>query len=453
MTIPKYNIKKREGVLKKCQRGYELFFYDLLHDFYEPFEMKLEVEGREYQFQNFTMTDREVNLSRKSLDEPMQGGVTIRGDIERLKLHSYNQPIYHRFVINVGTSERIQFYIETDEFKDEKIHHFYGRVPVTVDGANFNIYEVHNESSKERYLFIDCDSPMYYEQFGDMCHSIMIGYGMLCATFFQNEAYYVSSADPNFVEITDIQYLQLRKTLKSFFNPIYGEPYGRTDDKELAEKVRPDMKPLSRPLFNKLCTQAHRDKDYAALIILILEANTASLILRPAGYSVALERLTNMIGAENDDFKPIKDDDLVSELKDALNGVLREFEDRIRAEGGGDDPMNILKKNIEKINQPTSMDKLLKPFARYNIKLSKLDREAIANRNSFLHGKNGKVKRGGKNVEATELDVYHITLRLNTLVNKLFFSWLGYDGCIINFVKVHEDQFSEPIDEDLFVKL
>jgi len=449
VTIDKYNIEKHDGVLRKCERGFELIVKDLFQGFYVPFEMKLEVGDQTYYCNNYTMTSREFRASRKNLTEPLKGGMIVSGDIWLLcsEVHKNLEHMFRRFVICVGKSNRLQFYVETEEFKDEKMHHFYGKAPVTVMGLDFNIYEVSQDD--ERHFFIDSTVKIPYEEFSDICHSIMIGYGLLCATFYQNEAFYLSSEEASFSSMRDIQYLQLRNTLKGLNNPIYGEPYGRTDDESLADRVKDDMKPLSQELFSKLCNRIYSDKNYASLIILLLEANTASLILQPAGYSVALERLTNIIADENDGLKPIKDKALAKKFRTDLVAVLEGYKDAINATGDND-AMVILQKNIDKINNPTNRDKLIKPFAMYGIELNDLDLVAIDNRNNFLHGRNGNDEEGNK---IDELKVYHISLRLNVLVNKLLLKHLGYNGRIINYVKYYEDQLRCEINEELFVKI
>jgi polyhydroxyalkanoate synthesis regulator phasin len=90
---------------------------------------------------------------------------------------------------------------------------------------------------------------------------------------------------------------------------------------------------------------------------IILESNSSSLVLRPAGYSVALEKITNIIIEENKGLKPIKNKQLAQKFRKDLEEVLKSYEKEIREENDElSNSITILKKNIDKINNPTNRD-------------------------------------------------------------------------------------------------
>ncbi|MFO0322548.1 MAG: hypothetical protein ACK504_08990 [Bacteroidota bacterium] len=363
------------------------------------------------------------------------------------KYNTDDELAYRRFVILTEKS-KMMYFLETESFQDEESTYFYGKVSVTVDEIFLNFYEVNfNEST---YFIIDSLSTIGFDKFADLCHSIMIGYGLISATFHQNEAFYLSSNDNSFINITSLFYYQLRKTLTSIYNPIYSNPYGYTNDNEIVQLMGTKLKVMLPTLFSKLCYKIHTDENYATLILLLLEANTASLILKPAGYSVALEKLTNIIVEENKGLKPITDSEIAKSFNVELNKVLKKYRSKI-TKTGNKDSISILQKNIDKINTPTNRDKLTNPFEIYGITLSDLDLKAIDNRNNFLHGRsiNSKEKENKTNY----LDVFHISLRLNVLINKLIFKHLGYDGWLINYVKHHEKTINAHIEEELFIRI
>ena len=201
-------------------------------------------------------------------------------------------------------------------------------------------------------------------------------------------------------------------------------------------------------MFSELCTKIFKEDDYATLILLVLEANVSSLILKPAGYSVALEKITNIIVKENKGLKPIPNKKISKELRKRLTNVLTSLSKDIK-ELGNEDSLVILQKNIDKINNPTNRDKLTKPFEIYGIELSDGDLNAIDNRNNFLHGRNIDIDENTDEF----LEILQISIRLNKLINKLILKHIGFSGVVINHLKHNESSFGFKINEKLFEEI
>ena len=323
--------------------------------------------------------------------------------------------------------------------------HAFGRLPIQVDGCDLILYE---KKYRDKYHFIiDSNNPINSEIFSNICHSIMIGFGFLSADFIQNDAFYITSDSRDFNTIIGFSYLQLRPSIssKGTCNPIYSNPYGYTKDESIINKIGNRIDVFDSTIFSTLCTKVYKEQDYATLILLILEANISSLILRPAGYSVALEKITNIIVEENKGLKPIPDKQISKSFRKKLKEVLTSFSTEIK-NVGNEDSLIILQKNIDKINNPTNRDKLTKPFGIYGIDLNQGDLNAIDNRNNFLHGRNIKIDENSDEF----LEIYQISLRLNKLINKLILKHIGFSGIVINHLKHNERSFDFEIEENLF---
>lgn len=449
ISIPKYNIKDQPALLSKIENGG--FFLDIegiVSDMSESYAINLQINEKAYRIEDLFISMRGTTLTKNTPNELFSGRLVFTGKIHKLELkEGKKETAFNRFIIPSGSSQ-LNDYVKASIYKDESEIHFFGRVVIRIEDEEFTIYE---KAKKGKYYFIiDSKDKIEFEKFADICYSIMVGFGFLSANFIQNEAYYFKSDNADFDTITDFSYSKLRTSIDSHgtCNPIYSNPFDYTRDDTIINAVGKKLEVFDDKLFSDFCSKIYKQEDYTILISLILEANASSLILRPAGYAVALEKITNIIVEENKGLKPIPDKKLSKKFRQGLLGVLEQYKDDIN-KVGNEDSVNILEKNIDKINNPTNKDKLLKPFEILKISISKEDEEAIDNRNDFLHGR--KIQTD----ENTEdyIKIFEITLRLNNLLNKLILKHIGFSGYVINHLKHNEKSFKFAITSDLFEKI
>lgn len=448
-SAPDYNVFDKEvHIVKLDSGGFIINIEGIVADISKPYDIELQIGDRKYLIKNFFLSMRSTQLIRQQESQHLSGKLKFTGHVDELQLKGgLKKSAFNRFIIPTGVSQ-LDYYINTSGFRDGDFMNARGRVTVTVNGKEFILYE--KQRNKKYYFIIDSLQQVDEEEFSDICHSIMLGFGFLSANFIQNEGYYFKSSDEEHENIIDFSYWQLRPSINSngTCNPIYSNPYGYTKDEEVIKKVGFPLTVFDDALFSKLCNKIHCEENYTTLILLIIESNVSSLILRPAGYAVALEKITNIIVEENKGLKPIPDKVLAKSFGKSLKKVLEEFTDKIK-ETGNTDSITILTKNIDKINNPTNRDKLVKPFEILAIKLNEADLAAIDNRNNFLHGR--KIKVDDNSV--SDLKVYEISLRLNKVINKLILKHIGYSGLTINHLKHNENSFDHEIEEALFEQL
>ncbi len=373
------------------------------------------------------------------------GSITSRSHLREFSTENFDsEESFYRYVIKTPNNE-IMNYIKSGPFAYESSSSMRGMLSLSISGVEINLYEVKYETQK--YFVIDAVEKINFSSFADLCYSIMIGYGFLSGNFYQDEAYYIKGEDKKFITITGVSYQQIRPSIitNGTANPIYAFTSHITSDKMIQERYGLFLEIFDGELFSKFCTKIFDEPQYVVLLLLVIESNKTSLILKPAGYSVALEKITNIIAEENKGLKPIIAKGLSRAFISEVKEVLKQFKDRIEQEGN-EDSINILTKNIDRLNSPTNRDKLTKPFEIYNINLTAAEHEAIGNRNSFLHGRALKIEEGSEEF----LEIYMNSLRLHKLVTKLILKHIGFSGHIVNHLKRNESVFDKTIDEELF---
>ncbi|MEG0696304.1 MAG: hypothetical protein RR447_04115, partial [Algoriella sp.] len=428
INIPMFNIENLNALINKNKLG----GFDLNIEFNEKlFECLLynnsfyltktnNIDNVDYFYGEIHELQRDVNLENKA---------------------------FCRFVIPVNNKNFQLFnFIEAKSYCDENMFYSRSFLSFKIAHLNFNLYETNREG--KHYFIIDSNEQISVDEFADLCHSIMISYGFLSGDFIQDEAYYFTSNSNDFNIIDSFSYLQLRQSIysKGIYNPIFSNPYGYTNDDKVIKVVGVELKVFESFLFSKLCDLVHFNENYAIVILLILEANVSSLILKPACYSVALERLTNILIKENKGLMPITDKKISKNFIAKLKEILDAFSQDI-VKLGGDNSVEILRKNIENINKPTNRNKLLEPFNLNGIELNSDEIDAINHRNNFLHGRN--IKEGTEDYK----EINQISFRLNKLINKLMLKHIGFTGYVVNHLKHNEKNLDIVVHEDLFEKV
>ncbi|MDI9257945.1 hypothetical protein [Flavobacterium sedimenticola] len=446
VNVPAHGINNHPAELSKNDdKGFTLIINNTVSYINTSYDIELINGNQKFRIDDLYIGMKSTKLTRNVGDKYFTGIMSSQASLRQFSTEDFStSPSFYRFVIPFGSGD-LRSYIYSSPYKNESTIFAKGMVKVSIEGLDFSIYET--KYDKLNYLIIDADDKIDFEKFADICFSVMVGYGFLSGDFIQNEAYYVRSEDNQFKTIDGISYSQLRESIITHgtTNPIHVSPYSYTQDPAVTEKFDLFLKIFDCELFGKLCAKINSESEYATLILLILESNKSSLILRPAGYSVALEKITNIIVEENAGLKPIPDKKISRELIKKMHLLLNEYEEQIK-EVGNEDSMIILTKNIDRLNSPTNQDKLSKPFKIYDIILTPKDIEAIGKRNSFLHARALQIEEGSSEF----LEIFMTALRLNKLVNKLILKHLGFSGHIINHLKHNEKLFATPIDEELF---
>lgn len=393
----------------------------------------------------FNIGDKTINVEK--LHIIYQSPPLIKGRIHTFSSINFDKTssLFYRLIIPLKKGVDFHFYIEQSVYETDK---HYSRECLQAnfeDGIDFHLYLYKNrkEESIINYLIIDTIKELPYEMFADYCYSLLVSLGYVTGSFPQNEGYFFSYETIDMRIPKQFLYSEFRDSIYSFYSPIYSNAHGYIRDNKIAEDEQKGLRVMTSFEFSTLCRKVHYNNDFLAILLLILESSTSSLLVMPSGFSIALEGLTELYVEENEEkVAPINNKKQAKNLRKELMEILDSHKDII-----GEDAISIISKRIDNINQPTNQDKLIKPFELLNFKLTEDDKKAINHRNDFLHG---RITLSSDDDSIGERKTYHIALRLYTLLSVLILKSIGYNGKILNYPKIHESASSDKIIEPYY---
>ena len=350
---------------------------------------------------------------------------------------------FYRNIIPIDSGMNFYYKVEDKTFRHDGGVRTRGLVEVIVDSKTLHAFLV--KINTISYLIIDCLNEITFVEFSEYYWSFTISLGYITGYLAQNEVYTFCYEDQSLRGYSSFSYSQTRDTIVNRYCPVYTNPFAWIkSDKDVVGKFEKKLQMINSSQLSSLCQIIHHENDIKAIILLITEALKSSLLLMPAGLSVALEGLSEFFAFNNPSrLKPISDPAISKSFRNDLATVLEKYNNSHAFEG-----YEILKKKIMEINSPTNREKLKTPFIILNIRLTKIDEETIEHRNDFLHGNiNLKPRRPNKSYK---MDNNEISLRLITLLNMVLMKMCDYTGYIVNYVKVQEWGMDKTINEEYF---
>jgi hypothetical protein len=322
-----------------------------------------------------------------------------------------------------------------------------GLVKTAVSNKDYDIFEITND--KEKFLFIDCMSENSLNELYDHIMAILLSIGIFTTYFIQDECFIFSSRQNNFKNIDYFEYRTLRKSIKLPFPYFDNNPFD-IFDKDIAQDYIDKMPIISQNVFEKMVNSIYLDLELQSSVFVFIESSTYPLDTQPACLSVALEGICGYIMKNHkENTSPIKDKDVFKRLKIDLLDTLNKCTVDIDDEG-----KHILSIKIKNLNAPTNQDKLSKAFEILNIKLKEYQTKAISNRNNFLHGRvDCRVEKEINDKESFAHKMFFTSCVLSHLFIMLISKIAGYDGVLINNIKVYQHIFGEFADEEMLINI
>lgn len=393
---------------------------------------------------NLEITDCYVrNVGSSIVGSKQTHGAKLHVNSFSGKLTTDSKKMYYRTVIPIEKGFNFFRIIADEVYAHDGGFSTRGLLKVTLSSQKFHVFIA--EAEKKHYLFVDCLNKISLDDYSEFCWSILVSIGYLLGHLPQNEEYIFCYGNKEHKAASNFIYSQRRDTIKTFYTPINSNPYSWIkEDREIATKYYNKISEINTKQLSMFCQIVHEEMDIKAIVLLITESIGRSLLLMPAGLSVALEGLSEYFAIKNEEtLKPIKDKKLAKTLRNDLSEILQKYS-KLEVFTGA----QIIQNKIDNINTPTNRQKLKAPFTILKIPLMEIDEEVLEYRNDFLHGNiNLKPQKGKKTYS---MDSFEISLRLLTLLNMALMKMIGYNGYIINHVKTQETGLNKQINEDYY---
>ncbi len=388
-----------------------------------------------------------------------------RGTINALSssAQSFNsKPVFLRCVIPVGTENKL-------DLKDfQKTLFRVGSATSLLFACNVNEHNFELINCKKddfHYFIMDCLEPIEKKEFQKKCYNIILTVGLLKGDLIHKENYILSYKDNTFKEPEHIEYMSMRSSVLSnqpliTTNPysvrIFDDDFERDENGMISDaqrkKLYDGIVDVSGEVFSKLATLFCNHEKLQRATLLYILGHSATLEIRIPNYYVALEAITSYLAKTVDEkpkrLNPIKDKNVASELIAQIKTLILKTKKNKELD---DDEMNldVLLKNIDRLNSPPNADKLAKSFEIIGYTLTDEQFKIIKDRNSYLHGSFIKTKEE----DGIFRDALHLSLRLHFLIGVLLLKNVGYKGKIINYAKLWSHITGKDIEEEVLVRI
>ncbi len=335
-------------------------------------------------------------------------------------------------------------------------------LPVLFSGSEYHIYKC--TSDKKEYLIIDCVNKETLVSFQKKCFNILLTYGFITGKLIHDECFILSFSDGNMVKPEGFLYHAMRASVITNQPTFTSNPFSvnsdidfeREDDgqikKSVVDALYEGMDDFPRDVFSKLAELFYTEEKLQRAALLFIQSHITSLEMRIPNYYVAIEAITGYISSSiatgKKSLAPIKDaiiaNDLIKQIK--------EYALKLKAEKNLDDEMfnmEILEKNINKLNAPPNADKLAESFTHLGYTLSDEEKKMLKDRNTFLHG--SFLKTIDDDVAFRE--ALHVGLRVHFLIAVALLKLAGFSGKIINYAQLWSHITEKILVEERLVKI
>ncbi|MCD2424325.1 hypothetical protein LQ567_16215 [Niabella pedocola] len=360
---------------------------------------------------------------------------------------------YHKVLIPVKKGFDFFFILESRFFNIDENKQTRLGTTIYLDNEVIEMY-LDDDEEKNRFLVIQSRVKQAFRDFSWKVHIVAVALGYITGYYPGNECCFFICSHKSLDKISKFRFQTRQKEINSVLFPTSANPFGwlsiNKRDAEYFYKHKL-LKKVSVDIFSALCKKMLASEDFFSVILLIIESNSTNLLLRPIGFSVALEAITDIITNETPErYLPITDKTTSRTLRSDLSAVLDKYQGNEHVKDH-----KTLKGKIENINQMTNKEKLLAPFRALGINLDSTDEKIINSRNDFLHGRVPDYRELGKSrkIEVQDQDLYYGSLSLYTLLSILLLRYIGFNGYVFNYPKIYEKETGYKCNQKYFRKV
>jgi len=368
---------------------------------------------------------------------------------------------YHRYIIPVDKTEPFKIHDFQRHYfvTPHKESHY---ILLNVSGETYHLFNY--KLGSDYYLIIDSIQPSTLNQFQKKCFNTILALGFIKGNLIHDECFIISFKNSKMDIPENILYHSMRASVKTNQPVFTANPFSINHDidferdengmikKKVRDKLYEDIFDFSDVVFSNLASLFYENEKLQRAALIFIQSHVASLEIKIPTYYIAIEAITGYISSDVATSKkalsPIKDKKLATHL---INQIL-EIVTKAKSENGlsnADFNLEIIAKNINKLNAPPNADKLSESFIQIGYNLTKEQKNILKDRNRFLHG--SFLKTIGFDAEFRE--GFHTALRLQFMIAVLILKLANFTGKIINYAELWSHITEKKLGEDRLVKI
>jgi hypothetical protein len=365
-------------------------------------------------------------LSAKIWTTSVTPGATVKYIVDSWQLAGVNHfdANYFRMVVPAPES---QFHYHIQELGYESETHWHrAATQIQIDGCSLHVLIV--KYGDMQYMLFDCAERLQKAKFIELVDAAQVAI-CFCLGLLENEQRWIFEYDeklmmiPIAYEWNGIGY----KLNSSHYTPVHTNLYAFNDSNNGAHilATMPNGIPLvSINTLSYLANKSFNSPEYKAMLMLIVEAMSQSLLSMAINLSVVLEFLLKIYGYEKTADTQFEEKILLKLIQEEVLKIVPKsnFQDR-------------LIEKIKEVYNPMLREKARWMFESAGLQLTDNELKVLTSRNIFLHGNFSKIV--DKNGPVAESRLYATALELHSLLALLILRKADYRGYTVNYSNVY----------------
>lgn len=409
-----------------------------------------------------------------SLEKQISGEIT---SLSTRDFKFYEQDRYYRVLLPLDAKVRFFGDFTGYRLSIDGINQHETLIKILINNNELQLF-TYSGANKRFYLVIDSLSKTSLDDFQRKVNAILLAYAFLKGSYLGSEGFILSFKDADFIKPESLLAIILSGGIKNGFPIHTTKPYSLIGIRQKAKykkdangnivgldnsNLQKYMVEFPSECLSKLCELICNKGGILRAVILFVSNSAVTLEMRIPTLFVALENISRiLVGGDTSIPKIIEDKNIEDEIKNIVKASIKEIKKvKTKHKATLKDPNQVkeydasfarIESKLHGFNSGTNNKKLIEPFLKFGYQLSAEESDIIMmHRNKFLHGSDFMPLDVDYNLEFKEL--FHMTMRLHTLIAVLLLKASGYAGYILNNAKIYDYISERKLKEKIFIKI
>ena len=376
----------------------------------------------------FTINEVEMVTSNASLSH-IDGHATSTFGLRKLFGGIHKKEAYST-IIRLSAKFQFSNYFDTYTYQSDLFHWSRNAVSIPFPDECIFVFEIKSED--ENYLIIESILQQDRESFEDKVYRTQLIIGFITGYRPGDAAltFHTNTGESTWSSIFD--YRSIWKTRNNLIEPINRNYYAYSRNEQYKKELLIVPSPLNQEQLAQFVDLLSNQYIEHA-ILQVIEVSSENLLLRVGVYYIVIEALKNYVKQQfvevpSSNITTICDVDIFE--KEVRNPCLLIVNEATL----DNEKKEKLSNKLRNLNAPNNRDQLEAIFNRYDIRLSEEDVKTLNGRNLVLHGTS--FRKHSITDEELSKDYFDASNRLFTLISLLILRMIGFNGLVLDWVKL-----------------